>query len=267
MECEMRIRNYSERSIRSYLTAIEQISRFYNLPPGKISTDDFKKYLYHLINQEHSSISRINQNISAWKILNEDIFHRKWEGIKIKRPRREKKLPEILSREEAIRLIECTPNLKHRALMSLAYSMGLRRIEVLQMLPGDIDRERNLLRINGKGNKQREVPIPSSLMSLLEVYFKAYRPVKYLFEGYSPGQRYSESSFERVVKNAGKKAGIRRNLYPHILRHSFATHMLESGVNLKRLQILMGHSSIKTTSEYLHLANIDRSELPDLNLS
>jgi integrase/recombinase XerD len=264
MGCEMRIRNFSERTICSYLVAIEQLSKYYNLPPGKIATSQLKAYLYHLIKDENSSVSRINQIISAWKILWEDVFHREWEPVKIKRPRREKKLPVILSREEALKLIDTPRSLKHRTILTLAYTTGIRRNELLLLTMGDIDRKRRVIRINGKGNKQREVSIPKSLLLLLTDYYKAYRPVRFLFEGNTPGIRYSESSFANVVKQTGIKAGIKKNLHPHILRHSYATHMLECGVNLKRLQMQMGHSSIKTTSGYLHLANIDPAGLPDL---
>lgn len=265
MEREMRIRNYSEKTIRSYLTAIDQLSRYYNLPPGQITISQMKAYLYHLVNDEESSVSRINQNISAYKILWEDVLHREWEAVRIKRPRREKKLPEILSREEALKLINTPKNFKHRTLLTLTYTTGMRRNEVLQLTMGNIDRNRMVIRVAGKGNKQREVSMPESLLLLLTDYYKAYRPECFLFEGNTPGIRFSESSFANIVKQTGQKAGIKKNLYPHILRHSYATHMLELGVNIKRLQMQMGHSSIKTTSGYLHLANIDPAGLPDLS--
>ena len=264
MECEMHIRNYSKRTISSYLSAIEQLSRYCNLPPGQITIAQMKTYLYHLLNDENSSASRINQNISAYKILWEDVFHREWEPVRIKRPRREKKLPEILSRGEALKLIGTPRNLKHRTLLTLTYTTGMRRNEVLQLAMGDIDRNRMVIRVAGKGNKQREVSMPASLLLLLTDYYKAYRPGHFLFEGNTPGIRYSESSFASIVKQTGLKAGIKKNLYPHILRHSYATHMIELGVNIKRLQLQMGHSSIKTTSGYLHLAKIDPAGLPDL---
>jgi len=128
----------------------------------------------------------------------------------------------------------------------------------------DIDRQRKVIKVNGKGNKQREVSMPGNLLKLLVEYYKRYHPKRFLFEGFTPGIRYSSSSIENIVKNAAIKAGIKKDISPHSLRHSFATHMLEKGVNLKRLQMLMGHSSIKTTSIYLHLAAIDSTTLPDL---
>lgn len=260
----MLIRHYSERTITSYLCSIGQLSRFFNLPPGRIRTTQFKDYLHHLIVKEHCSVSRINQNISAWKILQQDVLGREYRLIQIKRPRREKRLPQVLSEDEAIRLCNSPRNSKHRALLNLAYTTGLRRNELLTMRPRCIDRQRGAIRVTGKGNKQREIPLPATVLQMLEVYFRAYRPRVYLFEGYVPGKAYSASSLTWIVKGNAARAGIKKNVSPHILRHSFATHMLERGVNLKRLQLLMGHNSMKTTSVYLHLADTGNSRLPDL---
>ena len=264
MEQQMLIRHYSERTITSYLCSIGQVSRFFNLPPGRISTTQFKSYLHHLIVNEHCSVSRINQNISAWKVLQQDVLGREYHSIQVKRPRREKKLPEVLSEEEAIRLCNSPSNSKHRVLLNLAYATGLRRNELLSLRPRNIDRKRGVIRVMGKGNKQREVSLPVSVLQLLESYFRAYRPKVYLFEGFAPGKAYSPTSLSKITKANAARAGIKKNVSPHVLRHSFATHMLERGVNLKRLQLLMGHNSMKTTSIYLHLADTGNIHLPDL---
>ena len=260
----MRIRNYSERTIKTYISAVGQVARYFNLPPSQVTTSQFKAHLYHLVNKENCSVSKINQNISAWKILQQDILNYKWESIRIKRPRREKKLPVVLSMFEAKSLINAPNNQKHRTLLTLAYATGVRRNELLNITLRDIDRTREVIKIKGKGNKQREVPLSSNLLNLLESYYKRYRPSVFLFEGYVPGKSYSAESMTKIVKDAAAKAGIKKNVSPHVLRHSFATHMLEKGVNLKRLQILLGHNSMKTTSIYLHLADIDKVQLPDL---
>jgi len=264
MEREMRIRNYSERTIDSYICAVGQVSRHFKLPPGKIRISRFKSYLYFLINHEHCSVARINQNISAWKILQQDILGRNWESIRIKRPRKEKKLPVVLSRDEARSLIRSPRSYKHRLLLTLAYATGMRRAELLHIRLSDIDRRRSVIKITGKGNKQRELPVPDGLFKSLEKYYRRWRPSVYLFEGNIPGKAYSASSMQKIVKGNAVKAGIKKNISPHVLRHSFATHMLEHGVNLKRLQLLLGHNSLKTTSIYLHLADLDKDQLPDL---
>ena len=260
----MRIRNYSERTIKTYLYSVKQVALHFNQPPGKITINQFKSYLYFLINKQHVSVSRINQDISAWKILQQDILGHKWEKVVVKRPRREKKLPIVLSTSEAYALINAPVNQKHHTLLSIAYATGVRRNELLTIRLKDIDRERGVIKIMGKGNKQREVPLSKNLFSLVDKYYKRYRPSVFLFEGIVPGKAYSESSMAKVVKNAALEACIKKNLSPHVLRHSFATHMLERGVNLKRVQLLMGHNSMKTTSIYLHLADIDKVQLPDL---
>lgn len=264
MEREMRIRNYSERTIKAYLSLLRGACLYLKLPPGRITTDQFKSYLYYLTDTKHCSTSTLNQMISAWKIVQQDVLGRKWEEINIKRPRREKKLPLVLSRQEALTLINAPANLKHRTLLTLAYTTGIRRNEMLELSPKDIDRQRHVIRIHGKGNKQREVFMPPQLLQLLEEYYRQYRPLHFLFEGHRKGSRYSERTVEVVVKQTALKAGIKKNISPHVLRHSFATHMLEKGVNLKRLQMLMGHNSLQTTSVYLHLAGIDQTSLPDL---
>jgi site-specific recombinase XerD len=141
----------------------------------------------------------------------------------------------------------------------------LRRAELLNLTLKHIDSPRNVIRIiKGKGNKSREVPAPVALIGQLREYYKYYHPKTYLFEGYKPGTPYSATSIGKIVKNAATKAGIKKDVSPHILRHSFATHMLEKGVNLKRLQLILGHSAMKTTSIYLHLANFNPADLPDL---
>jgi site-specific recombinase XerD len=266
MEREMRIRNYSERTISSYLSSISKACMYFNLPPGKISTSQFKSYLLYLVNEKEASVSLINQCISAWKIVQQDILGRDWEPVRIKRPRPRRTLPDILSEQEARALINTPRNLKHRAIVNLLYATGIRRSELLAIRLTDIDGKRSLIKVQGKGQKQREVVVPDSLFSLLKQYYQAYRPLTYLFESSTPGKPYSPSSVASIVSTAANKAGIKKRVSPHVLRHCFATHMLERGVNLKRVQLLMGHNAMKTTSIYLHLANLDNTQLPDLTL-
>lgn len=264
---EMRVRNYSERTVASYIATIALLSKYYKLSPEKISREQVVSYAYHLIRKKHVSVSTINVLISAWRILQVDVLGNKWEDFKLKRPKKEKTIPQVLSSKEALQLIYTPQNLKHKVILKLAYATGLRRAELLALKPGHIDSARGMLRvIKGKGNKSREVPIPMSLIEELRQYYKTYRPKKYLFEGWKAGTPYSATSVGRIVKKTAAKAGIKKNISPHILRHSFATHMLERGINLKHLQILLGHNSMKTTSVYLHLVNPTSTDIPDLLL-
>ncbi len=270
MICEMQVRNYSPRTIQSYVSMIAGLSRYYNTSPDLLTTQQVKDYLQYRIQKHKVSVSTINQTIGAWKILQVDILKREWIDFQIKRPRKEKKLPMVLSREEALRLVNALPNIKHRAILTLAYTTGLRRNELLGLKLPHIDYDRKQIRVvDGKGRKQRMVPVPDSVLSLLRIYCEAYRPKDYLFAGYGyePGKQYSATSFSNIVKRAARKAGITKAVSPHVLRHSFASHMLEQGLNLKALQLILGHHSMKTTAVYLHVTNIDTAIIPDLSVS
>jgi integrase/recombinase XerD len=261
----MRIRNYSENSIRSYVAALAGLAKHYDCSPDQLDNEQVKDYAYYLINKQGFSASSINQIISAWKILQVDILGNSWDSLKIKRPKREKRLPKVLSQKEAQALVKSLSNQKHRAILSLTYSTGLRLSELLSLKPGDIDSSRGVVRIiKGKGNKSREIPISEILILQLRDYYKTYRPKIYLFEGHKHGKAYSPTSVQNIVRKAAKKAGLKKVPSPHVLRHCFATHMLERGINLKRLQLLMGHNSLKTTSIYLHLASYSEEAIPNL---
>lgn len=260
----MRIRNYSHRTIFTYLRLIRLLSEYYGKPVEQLTTDQIKDYIYHRITTENISVSTINQVISAWKIIYVYILGKEWEGCRIKRPRRSLKLPEILSAKEALALVDFPRNLKHRTILNLMYSTGIRRGEVLFLKAKDIDSSRMVIRVRqGKGKKDREVVLHDKVLKLLREYYCSYRPKFYLFEGQKPDKPYSASSLNNVIKNNAKKLGIKKRISAHTLRHCFATHMLEKGVNLKIIQHLMGHTSIKTTSKYLHLANIHNGDLPN----
>lgn len=265
MIAEMQIRNYSPRTIRSYISSLHRLSLFYNLSPDLLSLDQFKAYLSERISVDKISNATINQAIGAWRILQCDILRREWKDFKVKRPRIVKKIPQVLSQKQVINLIASITNPKHHALISLAYATGMRRNEILALRPQDIDSARNMIIVNhGKGNKQRQIPINNSLIKILREYYKQYRPSKFLFEGYRIGLSYSATSFGRILQRACKKAKINKRVTPHTLRHSFATHMLERGLNLKQLQLILGHNAMKTTAIYLHLADTSTIKMPDL---
>jgi len=258
-------RNYSPRTIENYVLQLKLMHRHFKVPLDEISRDQFKTYAYYLVTERKLSNVTINQLISAWKILQKDVLSRDWENIKLVRPRKKRSLPEVLSQPEVQRLIDALSNLKHTILLQIAYSCGLRLEEIQNLKPSHIDSSRMVIRVEyGKGNKSREVPLSSNLLESLRVYYRRYKPKNYLIEGREKGSRYSTTSFRKVVQKAALKAGIKKRVSPHLLRHCFATHMLEKGINLKRLQMLMGHNSMRSTSIYLHLAQPSKSEVPDL---
>lgn len=272
MTREMQVRNYSERSIKSYTSLLSKIVKHFGIPLDQISGNQVKDYLHHRVVVEKVSTSAINQTISAFKILHEDVLGREWETIKIKRPRRNQKLPVVLSLEEVEKLISATLNLKHKALLALAYSSGVRREEAQQMKPSNIDSSRMCVNVtNGKGRKDRRTILSKKALELLRTYYKAVKPSVYLFESnQKKGGYLSGSTLDKIVKRSAEKAGIQKKISFHTLRHTFATHLLEAGVNIKLIQKFLGHSSIKTTMIYLHIANVEpgsiSSPLDDLDI-
>jgi site-specific recombinase XerD len=259
---EMQIRNYSERTILCYLLCIKRLSQHFNCSPDKLSIEQVKEYLHHCVTELHSSAVTINQNISAVKILFSDVLHREWEPVKIKRPRKEKKLPAIFSKQEIALMLSHVKNIKHKSIFITAYSAGLRINEVRMLKPDAIDSDRMQIRVdNGKGNKARLTLLSPNVLIQLRDYYKMYRPIKYLFEGYVPGSPISTRTIQKVFFDCVKKSGITKAVTFHSLRHSFATHLLEQGANLRLIQQLLGHHSLKTTSVYLHLSCFDPRQI------
>lgn len=269
---EMQIRNYSQRTVTSYVSAISKLAKFHNLEPQHITRSQFKDFLHHRLTVDQVSVSVINQSISAFKIIQQDVLGRDWEPVKVKRPRRGQKLPVVLSSDEMASMIRLTKNLKHRALIATAYSTGMRRQEVQLMEPGHVDSERMQVYVaNGKGKKARYTILSEKALELLRDYYRREHPSRYLFEPNGrKGHVLSASTLDKIVKRAAAGAGVTKDISFHTLRHTFATHLLEKGVNLRLIQQFMGHSSIKTTSRYLHVARLDlakvRSPLDEMDI-
>ena len=258
---EMQLRNYSPRSVHTYSGLLSKIECDLATSLDTISIAQFKDYLHRRIINEKISVPLINQSISAFKILQVDVLGRTWEQFKIKRPRREKKLPVVLSIGEVEKLIAFTQNIKHRALLALAYSSGLRRQEIQLIKPVDIDSARMQVHVvQGKGKKDRHSILSPKALDLLRTYYKIERPKTFLFESQGKrGVQLADSTLLAIVKNSAAKAGIKKRVSFHTLRHCFATHLLEKGVNLRIIQEFMGHVSLKTTAGYLHLVNVQPS--------
>lgn len=256
---EMEYRNFSTSTISTYCDCMMVLEAKINKPLHTITTEELKSFLHFLLTEKKSSVSYINQNISAFKIFTQDVLKQPWDGIKIKRPRREKKLPTVLSVNEVENLLSSTRNLKHRAMLMLMYSAGLRKSELLQMKPKAIDSERMVVNITqGKGRKDRLSILSPKTLEILRLYYQVERPKIYLFEpNGNPGMCISDRTLDHIVKKNAQKAGIKKDISSHTLRHSFATHLLEAGVNLRLIQEFLGHTSLKTTSIYLHLTNVN----------
>jgi len=224
---------------------------------SNISVDEINAYLLELIREDKISASQQNQRINAIKFYFEKVLGRDKIYFKIKRPKKEKRLPDVLSKDEVKRIILNTNNLKHKCIIVLIYSCGLRRSEAINLKIEDIDSSRMLIKIRGgKGYKDRYVQLAKSLLNILREYYMEYKPKVYIFEGQN-NKRYSSTSISNVIKDAAKKAGIKKRVFPHILRHSFATHHLEQGTDLRYIQEWLGHNSSKTTEIYTHISEKD----------
>ena len=252
----MNFRRYSQNTIKTYADALEVFFRFYkDQAPESLNIEDIINFNTSYILKKNLSASYQNQVINAIKLFYRNRFNRAMEVDFIQRPRREKRLPNVLSKNEVKSILEAPTNLKHRAMLSLIYACGLRRSELLNLTLKDILSDRNLLFIRqSKGKKDRVVPISIKLIEMLRDYYKAFKPKTWLFEGQEVGIKYSERSIQLVLNQAVVKAKIVKPVSLHWLRHSYATHLLESGTDLRYKQELLGHSSSRTTEIYTHVS-------------
>lgn len=262
----MRSRRYSESTIKTYSDALKSfLMVFAHKTPSTITNDDIIWYNNNHILKKGLSASYQNQIVNALKLYFSNVQEKKVELEKVHRPKTSKVLPNVLSKEEVKLILEAHGNLKHRTMLCLIYSCGLRCGELLALKPLHIDSKRMIIYLkNAKGRKDRIVPLSSKILEMLRNYFKAYRPVTYLFEGQINGFPYDARSLQTVLKQALKKTGIQKPVTLHWLRHSYATHLLESGTDLRYIQELLGHSSSKTTEIYTHVStkNIQQIKSP-----
>jgi len=261
---KLELKRYSDNTVRNYVSCFESfINYYFDSDPITLNEVDIRTYLQKLI-QEGKSNSYVNMTVNSIKFFYEIVHEMPNRFYSIERPRKEKQLPEVLAKEEIIKIINSTNNIKHRCIVGLLYSSGLRRSELLNLTITDIDSKRMVVKINNaKGNKDRISILSPSILKDLRHYYKAYKPKKYLFEG-QKGNKYSVTSVLNIISAATKKAGILKRVTPHMLRHSFATHLLENGTDLRHIQLLLGHSSTKTTEIYTHVANRSFMEIKDL---
>jgi integrase/recombinase XerD len=220
-----------------------------------ITNDDVIRFNVEYILANQLSVSYQNQVVNGVKLFFRQIEGRKLDVDLVHRPKTAKALPNVLSKEEVKMILESQHNIKHKAMLCLIYSCGLRRSELLHLKLDDINSKRNIVIIRqAKGKKDRIAPLSPKVLELLRVYYKGYKPKVWLFEGQVKGQQYSEQSLQTVFKQAVYKAGITKPATLHWLRHSYATHLLESGTDLRYIQELLGHSRSKTTEIYTHVS-------------
>jgi len=256
---------YSEATLRSYKMCFEEFINFYpRYDIDRIDEPMIVAFIRYLVTDRKVSVSYQNICINAIKFYYERVLGGQRKIYRVERPIKEKTLPVVLSEEEVIQLFKQVANLKHKAILMLTYSAGLRIGEVIRLKPTDIDSKRMQVRITqSKGKKDRYTLLSKKMVTLLRQYYKEYRPQQWLFEG-SGGQKYSDTSIQTILKNAACKAKIMKKITVHTLRHSFATHLLERGTDLRYIQSILGHDSSKTTEVYTHITTkgIDQIKNP-----
>jgi site-specific recombinase XerD len=251
---QLELGHYSLQTARVYVSLFERFINHYKAYPlVEITEHEIQRYLL-MIQQKGCSISMVNQTINAIKFYYENVLGMPNRFYSINRPQKKKSLPKVLSIEEVKALIEVTDNIKHRCIISLLYSSGLRRGELLNLKISDIDSKRMVINVReGKGLKDRITLLSNHILTDLRTYYKLYRPQEYLFEG-AHKRQYSATSVCKILDKAARKAKLRKKVHPHMLRHSFATHLLENNTDLRYIQSLLGHGSVKTTERYAHVA-------------
>jgi len=249
-------RRYSPNTVKTYTEALKSFLVFHReLPVSEITNDHIILYNNDYILKNNLSASYQNQIVNAIKLFFKTLENKKMYVENIHRPKGEKKLPNVLSKEEVKLILNAHFNIKHKTMLSLIYSCGLRRSELLNLKPADIDSKRNIILIKqSKGKKDRIVPLSPKILEMLRSYYVCYKPKKWLFEGRNENESYDARSLSNVLKQALTKSNIKKPVSLHWLRHSYATHLLESGTDLRFIQELLGHSSSRTTEIYTHVS-------------
>lgn len=252
---DLRLKHFSSGTIRVYVQAVAAFARFFGRSPEQLNEEHVRQYLVDLVHTRGRSRSQYVVQLNALRHLYHVTLARPGRLAGLPKAKTEKKLPVVLSRHEVQRLFSVVTNLKQKALFMVAYDAGLRLSEILNLRITDIDSQRMVIRVcQGKGHKDRYARLTPGLLELLRDYWRAYRPQTLLFPGAEPNKRYDIATPGHLLKKACRKAGITKRVSMHTLRHSFATHLLEAGTNLRVIQVMLGHGSIKTTALYTHIS-------------
>lgn len=254
---DLQIRHYSPTTIRLYLHSIAEFAGHFGKSPDQLDAEHIRRYQLFLIKDKQVSQSTYVQIVCALRFFYTHTLGRAIAVERIPFPRRERKLPRILSREEVKTLLEAPRTLRHRVLLATLYGAGLRVSEVIQLKVTDIDAPRSVLWVRqGKGRRDRQTLLSAKLLELLRAYWRGERPVAWLFPNNTATGPISPKAVFLACRSAARLAGISKPVHPHSLRHAFATHLLESGTNLRTIQILLGHANLETTARYLQVADL-----------
>jgi site-specific recombinase XerD len=260
---DLKLRNLAPRTIQSYVSRVAAFARHFGRSPEDLGRDEVRSYLIHLVQERHVCWSTYNQTVAGLRFLYEVTLGRQGVLVRIACPKQPKKLPVVLSPEEVARLFAAVVGLKHRAILMTAYAAGLRISEVVALRVDDIDSQRMVLRVReGKGRRDRYVMLSPRLLALLRAYWKAARPAEWRFPGDVPGRPLTASTVHRVCIQAARDAGLGKHVTVHTLRHSFATHLLESGTDIRTIQVLLFFNNTATTEIYTHVSPVTLETTP-----
>src|SRR5262252_9064957 len=255
---ELQRRNYSPNTIRPYLYAVEDFARYFGKSPDKLGQEHLRQYQLHLLRDCKLTVETIVGRIAALRFFFVKVLRRRYREIDLVYPKRPERLPVILSEEEVARLIESASTSYHRVILMTLYGTGLRREELCRLKVTDVDSQRMVIHVRqGKGGRDRDVPLSARLLEVLRAYWRWRKPKTYLFPSLlrtRVEQPIHSKTIWYAVREAARRAGIRKKITPHILRHSWATHLLERGTDLKAIQVLLGHADLESTTIYLHLS-------------
>ncbi len=255
MTDDLRLRNRSARTIKTYIACVAHFARHFQKSPELLGPEEIRQYQVYLVNERHVSWSHFNQAVCALRFLYRHTLSRDWAVTHIPFPRQPRKLPVVLSQAEVQRFLEAIKQLKYRAILMTAYAAGLRLSEVTHLQVSDIDSQRMMIQVRqGKGQKDRYVMLSPTLLALMRSYWRTERPKTWLFPGRTPSLPLDVSSVQRACRQAGLDAGLTKRVTVRMLRHSFATHLLEAGTNVRVIQTLLGHRSLTTTQRYTYVS-------------
>jgi integrase/recombinase XerD len=255
---ELQRRNYSQTTVKGYLKIVEAFAKYFHRSPDRLGPEQIRAYQVYLFTERKLDARTVGHHTAALRFFFCKTLKRAYPIEEVPYPKAPRRLPTILTQDEAVRLIDAASNLFHRAMLMTVYSTGMRRAEMCQLKVEDIDSERMLIHIRqGKGRRDRDVPLSPKLLETLREYWLWMRPKTYLFPGTINGSRADKPITAKMLweaREAAQRAGITKSVRPHLLRHSYATHLLEGGADLPTVQALLGHADLKPTSIYLHLS-------------
>ena len=250
------MRNLALNTQTSYLQQVSLFARHCHRSPEELGPEEIRSYQVYLTNEKKLAPSSVLIAVAALRFLYKVSLKREWPFDEIiPAPKKQQKLPVVLSPEEVLHFLECIGSMKHRAILTTCYAAGLRISEAVRLKPNDVDSQRMVIRVEqGKGQKDRYVMLSPKLLETLRTYWRAARPKQWLFVGNIPGQPIDRSAVEQLCQKARQLSGIRKPITPHSMRHAFAVHLLESGTDVRTIQLLLGHRSLATTARYLRIA-------------